>query len=279
LTFVFYPPNITKSPFFSAGSFYFSGAEIRPMIDLTGQTFGNLTVVERIGTRNHSPLWLCACKCGRTASVTTTLLRTGQTRSCKCLRAVPNKVEHRPDGTTVITIQRRNGEQFQCFIDTVDYDTVKMYQWGVLKEKRKHTCYATTNSRKPDGSPLRALMHRLLLPEAKQVDHEDRNGLNNRRLNLRAATQSLNNANTRFRDGGTSKYRGVSWYTAGQKFVANITVDNKQKYLGQFDSEEAAAIMYNIVAKRHFGEFANLNTFPEPIGEPLFGDCPQQVAA
>ena len=87
-------------------------------------------------------------------------------------------------------------------------------------------------------------------------------GLNNRRSNLRPATQSLNNANARKKVGGTSKFRGVSWNTGRARFVANITVNKNQKYLGEFDSEEAAALMYNIYAKRFFGEFATLNQLP-----------------
>ncbi len=54
-------------------------------IDLTGQRFGRLTVIKRIGTKNSSPLWECVCDCGRTTQVTTSRLRSENTRSCGCI--------------------------------------------------------------------------------------------------------------------------------------------------------------------------------------------------
>ena len=56
------------------------------IIDLTYQTFGMLTAVERVGTRNREVLWRCICNCGKEALVTSRNLRKGLTRSCGCLR-------------------------------------------------------------------------------------------------------------------------------------------------------------------------------------------------
>lgn len=56
-------------------------------IDLTGQRFGKLTVIKRIGTKRNSPLWLCKCECGNFAKVTTRSLRTKDTQSCGCLHS------------------------------------------------------------------------------------------------------------------------------------------------------------------------------------------------
>lgn len=55
-------------------------------IDLTGQRFGRLQVVERIGTKDGHPLWLCACDCGRESEVITSDLRSGKTHSCGCFK-------------------------------------------------------------------------------------------------------------------------------------------------------------------------------------------------
>lgn len=54
-------------------------------LDLTGQRYGNLTVLsaaENIGTRTA---WLCRCDCGREVVVKTHRLRCGHTKSCGCL--------------------------------------------------------------------------------------------------------------------------------------------------------------------------------------------------
>ena len=56
----------------------------RKKLDLTGQRFGNLTVLapaDNIGTRTA---WLCRCDCGRQAVVVTRRLRDGRTKTCGC---------------------------------------------------------------------------------------------------------------------------------------------------------------------------------------------------
>lgn len=68
------------------------------LIDLTGQRFGRLTVLERgedyisppsatgYGDRTVSPRWICQCDCGRRVLVMGASLRRGASRSCGCLR-------------------------------------------------------------------------------------------------------------------------------------------------------------------------------------------------
>ncbi len=56
------------------------------LVDLTGQRFGRLTVLQRAGTdkRGHT-LWLCRCACGNETVVLAPSLRRGATQSCGCL--------------------------------------------------------------------------------------------------------------------------------------------------------------------------------------------------
>ena len=55
------------------------------LIDLTGQRFGRLVVMERAeNDRNKNPRWKCRCDCGKETVVLGHLLRTGNTRSCGC---------------------------------------------------------------------------------------------------------------------------------------------------------------------------------------------------
>jgi hypothetical protein len=57
------------------------------MIDLRGKRFGRL-VVSDIGTyTGKDPRWVCRCDCGRIVTVSGAKLRSGNTRSCTCLRA------------------------------------------------------------------------------------------------------------------------------------------------------------------------------------------------
>ncbi len=60
-------------------------------IDLTGQRFGRLRVIERApaGLKRASPCraaWICECDCGKTKVVLGANLRAGATRSCGCYR-------------------------------------------------------------------------------------------------------------------------------------------------------------------------------------------------
>lgn len=55
------------------------------LIDLSGQRFGRLLVLERDSTKNKKEAyWLCQCDCGNIKSIRSSALRRGQTRSCGC---------------------------------------------------------------------------------------------------------------------------------------------------------------------------------------------------
>lgn len=55
-------------------------------IDLTGQVFGRLIAIRKVGRTKHKhTLWLCKCECGNETTVTTQNLRKGTTKSCGCL--------------------------------------------------------------------------------------------------------------------------------------------------------------------------------------------------
>ena len=55
------------------------------LIDLTGQRFGRLTVIERAKNEGGYPTWRCECDCGKNLIVRGNHLRNGETRSCGCL--------------------------------------------------------------------------------------------------------------------------------------------------------------------------------------------------
>ena len=65
------------------------GCLLTKFIDLTGQRFGKLTVIERDYSSNHKQTgayWLCKCDCGNITSVSSSNLRSGSTKSCGCLQ-------------------------------------------------------------------------------------------------------------------------------------------------------------------------------------------------
>lgn len=95
--------------------------------------------------------------------------------------------------------------------------------------------------------------------KAQDVDHKDRNTLNNQRENLRRATKNQNNSNTSKRSGTTSEHKGVSYCNTTQKWRVQIQANKYRINGGFFDTEKEAAIAYNFLAIRLHGEFAVLN--------------------
>lgn len=55
------------------------------VVDLTGERFGRLSVVERKGYRRGRPAWACLCDCGAETLVAGKDLREGDTKSCGCI--------------------------------------------------------------------------------------------------------------------------------------------------------------------------------------------------
>lgn len=116
-------------------------------------------------------------------------------------------------------------------------------------------------------------MHYNWWPE--MVDHEDRDCLNDKIENLRAANGCQNAANVKKKDNTTSKYMGVHFAlkttkrklkTTGEiktwvhpKWVAQISHNNERISLGNYKNEIEAALAYNKGAVKYHGEFAHLN--------------------
>lgn len=69
-------------------------------VDMTGMTFGRLTVVSFSRRRGHNSIWVCKCSCGKLSAVSRTNLVTGNTSSCGCLRAEVSGNARRRHGLT-----------------------------------------------------------------------------------------------------------------------------------------------------------------------------------
>lgn len=84
----------------------------------------------------------------------------------------------------------------------------------------------------------------------EQVDHINRDGLDNRWENLRLASHSENQRNGRPRP-----LKGASWHKASQKWRAVITVNDKQIALGYFETAEEAHEAYREASAKYHGVF------------------------
>ena len=105
-------------------------------------------------------------------------------------------------------------------------------------------------------------VHGQFPPDDIEIDHENNIKYDNRLSNLRLATRSQNEANSRKRADNTSSYKGVVWHKRNRKWRAQIHKDRKCCFLGHFDDPAEAAKAYDEAAIKQYGDFAYLN-FPK----------------
>lgn len=97
------------------------------------------------------------------------------------------------------------------------------------------------------------------LEEGKVADHENLDGLDNRRKNLRPATRGQNNMNRTKRKDNTSGYKGVYFCNQAGRWRAEISAGRQRRKLGRFDTPVKAALAYDRAAIRLHGDFARTN--------------------
>ena len=155
------------------------------------------------------------------------------------------------------TIELTQGQV--ALVDDDDYEWLNQWKWCAHWQGLRW--YAVRRAPTIDGKQYKIRMHRVVIDAqpGQQVDHKDRDGLNNRRDNLRLCTNSQNQANRGKQAGCSSKFKGVTWHKQTGKWQARIRVHRKGIYLGVFDDEVEAGRAYDDAAIEHFGEFARLN--------------------
>jgi len=130
-----------------------------------------------------------------------------------------------------------------ALIDNEDYDNISRFSWHVsLRVGVSYACTTTKENKKVST----IFMHRLILGVMYSeiyVDHINRNGLDNRRANLRSGTSSQNQANTKINSANTSGFRGVYWDNSKNRWKALIEFQGKRIYLGNFiDKSDAIKV-------------------------------------
>lgn len=126
------------------------------LIDLTGQRFGRLTVVEQAANRGERTCWTCRCDCGTERTATTKSLRKGDAKSCAtaCIlgvnrRPYPGSPRYRvgDDGSIV----GPSGRALNAWVDHNGYLRVRVYR-GTGGEKFVHVIVCETfHGPRPDG--------------------------------------------------------------------------------------------------------------------------------
>lgn len=155
------------------------------------------------------------------------------------------------------------GDGLSAKVSDVDYDWITQHKWRPFWGSAGGKPYAVRSNNGGRGS---VFMHRKVTrcPGGYQVDHDDGDGLNNQRPNLKICTYAQNQAH---RHGwAMSGFKGV--YREGGSVRARMQINGVQHHLGTFKTEIEAAAAYDDKAYELFGEFARLNLpdrYPPPI--------------
>jgi hypothetical protein len=145
-------------------------------------------------------------------------------------------------------------------VDDEDFERLSQWKWSA-----NGNGYAVRGEHLGNRKYRKIYLHREILgaERGEKVDHVNGNQLDNRKENLRIATQAQNAMNIGIRKNNKSGMKGVRYEERRSKWRAEIKVNYKNKFLGYFDNKIDAAKSYNTAAIKYHGEFARLNKIEE----------------
>ena len=118
------------------------------------------------------------------------------------------------------------GGKRYIIVDDSDYKKLSKFDWWF---DGRYACREIKNKK--------VYLHRIILNyPSDEVDHINRNKLDNRKENLRSVTRSVNCLN--------KNAKGVSWHKPYKKWRARICVIGKEKFLGYFKTYNEARTVY-----------------------------------
>lgn len=230
---------------------------------LIGKWFGRLTVIskgEYIQLKNGKmSTWNCICDCGNKKNVRRSYLINNVTRSCGCLaneltvqrnRKIKSK-ENRYDlsGEFGVGWATNTGREF--YFDLEDYDKIKDYCWTEHINSQGYSALETSISENKQTIRFSWIIGK------KWYDHINRNPMDNRKCNLRKATNRENCINHSIRKDNSSGVTGVDFNNRSGKWVARISKEKNKRvvvYNGYSFNDAVKARMD--AEKKYYGEFA-----------------------
>lgn len=138
-----------------------------------------------------------------------------------------------------------------ALVDDEDFEKLNKVNWCF------HSGYARRRG-SINGEQMGIHMHRVVnkTPDGLQTDHINGNKLDNRKLNLRTATQSNNQHNRTKYACNKSGFKGVYFHKHCKRYQARIRIHTKLLNLGFFLTPEAAHAAYCEAAEKLHGDFA-----------------------
>lgn len=143
-----------------------------------------------------------------------------------------------------------------ALVDDEDYERLSQFKWHAHYKPLANRFIAQRHLPQQGMSRPITTMHREILgpiPDGQEIDHKNRDTLDNRRSNLRICSHQQNCWNRRRR----RRFQGIQ--RKGTGYMARIRTTSGHLYLGIFKTMNDASEAYNSAAKIHHGEFACLS--------------------
>ena len=220
-----------------------------------GKKFNKLTPIKRLeNAKDRTRRYLCECDCGNEnlIAVKLTNLKSGNTKSCGCLRKSNTSKIFKKYNTYDLSGEygigyTEDGKEF--WFDLEDYDKIKDYYWSF--ENEYVVCI---------NEGLR--LHRLVMgaKDNEEVDHIRHETYDNRKFKLRRCSSMKNLWNRGLYKNNTSGVTGVSWHVDNGKWLARITVNEEIIHLGYFNNFDEAVKTRKEAEEKYFGEWSYDNS-------------------
>jgi hypothetical protein len=142
----------------------------------------------------------------------------------------------------------------RTIVDDEDFEYLNQWKWQFSKGYAVRMQYdSATQKQHP------VFIHKELIKTNKQVDHINRNRLDNQKSNLRECTAADNSHNRSKQYNNTSGFIGVTRAATGLPWKAFIYLDNHRIHITTGENPEDLGYIRDQVALQLFGEFANTN--------------------
>ena len=144
-----------------------------------------------------------------------------------------------------------NGIPF--YFDIEDFDKIKDYKWSINQNKWGNYVHARIDKKW-------TYLHRYLLNvknRKNQVDHIDRNRLNNQKSNLRMADNQKNAYNQKIKKNNKTGVSGVVWSKRDQGYYVGIRTPNGRIYGGFYKNFHDAVVKRLTLEKKYHEEFSS----------------------
>lgn len=195
------------------------------VVEMTGKTFGRLTVLRRQGSDKYgNATWHCSCVCGNEITAMGTSLRSGHTKSCGCLqRDLVGKQSAKHGLLKEYSSEYSSWRSMMDRCYDASHDSYKSYGGkGIAVCERWHDFknFVKDMDEKPTAN------HTI-----DRIDNEK--GYNP--SNCRWATKVEQSRNQRVRKNSKSGVRGVYYDKSRGKYLVQIKANGKINYIGRYD--------------------------------------------